>query len=102
MFEEFSRELSRLKLNQGVRVPIDFPLDEKGYLDRACPHNDCRTQFKVMFEDWRDKVPDETACCPKCGERNEPTAFNCGWQKKYIADFAKAYVAKQVGQAFSR
>lgn len=102
MFEEFTRELRRLGLERGVRIPIDLPLDEKGYLDRRCPHRECRADFKVLFDDWRDKVPDDFAFCPKCGERAEPTEFHTAWQKKHISRVAEAYVANQVNQAFSR
>ena len=54
MFHEFIRELWRLE--QRVSVPIDMPLDEKGYFDRRCPHQECHSEFKVLFEDWREKV----------------------------------------------
>ena len=51
MFDEFIRELDQLGLSQGVKVPIDLPLDDKGYFDRKCPHVECRADFKVLFDD---------------------------------------------------
>lgn len=102
MFEEFIRELRRLPVSRGVRVSVEMPLDEKGYLDRTCPTSECGTDFKVLFDDWRDKVPEERAFCPKCGKRAEPAKFNTRWQSKHIARVGKAYVAEQVNQALSR
>jgi hypothetical protein len=100
VFEEFIREIRRLE--RPVTVRIDLPLDEKGYLDRSCSHRECRCDFKVLYEDWRDKVPDKEAWCPKCGNRAEPTEYNTAWQKKHIAEFGRAYMAKRLNQTLSR
>lgn len=100
MFDQFIRELRRLE--QPVSVPIEMPLDDKGYFDRKCPHRDCKSDFKVLFEDWREKVPEEQATCPKCGERAEPSEFNTPWQQDYIQDFAKAYMSERLNDAFRR
>jgi uncharacterized Zn finger protein (UPF0148 family) len=102
MFDEFKRELKRLGLERGVSIPIQIPLDDKAYFDRKCPHRECGTHFKVMFDDWRDKVPNHAAFCPRCGERANPTEFNTEWQQDYIGQVGKAYVAKELNQAFSR
>jgi hypothetical protein len=100
LFDEFIREIR--KLEQTVQVPIDMPLDEKGYFDRTCPNSECGAEFKVLFEDWRDKVPDEQAACPKCGERAEPTSFNTSWQQDYIQEFARSYMAGRLNDAMRR
>lgn len=100
MFDEIMRELRRLE--KPVSVPIDMPLDDKGYFDRKCPHNECGTDFKVLFEDWKQKVTDEFAVCPKCGEKSEPSDFNTPWQQKYIQDCAHAYMSKQLNDALGR
>lgn len=100
MFDEFIRELKRFE--QPVSVPIDMPLDEKGYFDRKCPHRECHADFKVLFQDWREKVPDEFAVCPKCGERSEPTEFNTPWQQEYIERFAHSYMTQELDDAFHR
>jgi hypothetical protein len=102
MFEEFIREIKRLDIMQGVQIPIKIPLDQKGYLDRRCPHRECSADFKVLFVDWRGKVPDNVACCPKCGKRTTPQDFNTPSQKQYIQQTAKAYAAKQVQGALRR
>ena len=100
MFDEFIRELRRLE--QPVSVAIDMPLDEKGYFDRRCPHRECHSDFKVLFEDWREKVPDEFAVCPKCGQKSDPSDFNTPWQQQYINDFAQAHMSQRLNEAFSQ
>jgi hypothetical protein len=100
MFDEFIRELKRLE--QPVSVPIDLPLDDKGYFDRRCSHTECQSEFKVLFDDWRVKVPDDFAFCPKCGERAEPSDFNTPWQQEYIEEFAHAYMSQRLNEAFGR
>ena len=100
MFDEIKRELRRL--GQPVSVPINMPLDEKGYFDRRCPHKECGSDFKVLFDDWKHKVPNEFAVCPKCGEKSEPSGFNTFWQKKYINDFAHAHMSRRLNDAFGR
>ena len=102
MFDRFTRELRGLELNQGVQIPIDMPLDDKGYFDRECPSKECGASFKVLFDDWLDKVPDVAAYCPKCGANEDPTEFNTEWQERYIQEFALAYAKKQLNKVFSR
>lgn len=102
MFDEFERELRNLEMFQGVRIPIDIPIDDNGCLDRECPHRECRAFFKVLFDDWRDKVPDDAAFCPKCGKKDDPTQFNTESQNKYIQEFAEAFAAEQLNRALSR
>ena len=102
MFEEFIREIKRLDIMRGVKIPIRLPLDHKGYLDRRCLHRECAADFKVMFEDWREKVPDEAAFCPKCGNRTAPQEFNTPSQRQYVQQTAKVYAAKQVQGALRR
>ncbi len=64
MFDEIMRELQ--ELSRPRQVSISVPLDEKGYYDRECRNPECRGAFKVLFEDWRDKVSDEVVFCPFC------------------------------------
>jgi hypothetical protein len=56
----------------------------------------------VLFEDWREKVPDEFAVCPKCGQKSDPSNFNAPWQQQYINDFAHAYMLQRLNDAFSQ
>lgn len=88
MFDGLIRELKRLE--QGVQVPIDLPLDADGYLDRRCPGTPCDFDFKVLFEDWVDKVSDDAAYCPSCGHQASAQAFDTPEQTTYIQDVALA------------
>ena len=102
MFDEFIRELDRLPATKGVEITIDMPLDEKGYFDRKCPHEQCGALFKVMFDDWGDKVSDGEAYCPKCGTRADPDEFYTAEQNAYIEQSAEEYLSDQLDQAFSQ
>ena len=62
MFDEFIRELDSFPSTMEVR--ISMPLDDKGYFDRRCPHQECGVLFKVMSDDWGDHVSDDVAYCP--------------------------------------
>jgi len=69
MFEDLIKELERMN-GQSVSVPIES--DEKGYIDKQCPNEDCEFIFKVNEEDWKNIFKDEAVWCPLC--RHEATA----------------------------
>ena len=70
MFEGVIRELRRL--GRGSQVSIGLELDDDGFLDRLCPNSECSVDFKVLFDDWRDKVQDEVVYCPICRFESDP------------------------------
>ena len=39
-----------------ISIPIKLKLDEKGYLDRECPNEQCLYKFKINMEDWENNV----------------------------------------------
>lgn len=80
-------------LEGGVQIPISIPLDDDGYFDRLCPNDECCHEFKVLFDDWRDKVPDDAAYCPVCGKQSEPTTYNTPDLDRYIQDVGMAYMS---------
>ena len=41
-----------------INIPITILSDEKGYLDRECPNKNCLYNFKVLMDDWQNKVSD--------------------------------------------
>ncbi len=63
MFEDFIKELERMN-GQSVSVAIES--DEKGYIDKQCPNEDCEFIFKVNAEDWANLFKDEAVWCPFC------------------------------------
>jgi hypothetical protein len=92
MFDKLIREVK--KMEQGIRIPIDLPLDDVGYLDRRCPENSCHFEFKVLFEDWRDKVSDDKVFCPLCRHEEPATEWKTDEQAEYIQSVAVAYAQK--------
>lgn len=63
MFENLIKEMNRL---DGQSVSIEIKTDEKGYIDRQCPSEDCGFIFKVNDEDWSNIFQDEAVWCPFC------------------------------------
>jgi hypothetical protein len=89
MFDDLIRELHRLE--RGVSIAISLPADEDGYLDRQCPSELCRAEFKVLEADWDRKVAKERLFCPLC--RHEQASGE--WATKAQLGYAKkAAVAK--------
>jgi hypothetical protein len=97
MFDKLLREMK--KLERGVKVPIQIPLDEKGYMDRQCPSGECEADFKVLFEDWRDKVSNEVVYCPICRFEAQSIEWNTEAQREHIRRTATAHLKKVVNQA---
>lgn len=99
MFDDIYRALDRVSGTRQVR--IDMPLDDDGYFDRQCRAPECRTRFKVLFEDWRDKVPNERAWCAVCGHLDIPSDFNTRAQDEYIRQHALRYIQEQFDDEMS-
>lgn len=97
MFDETLRALRQLE--SGMRISIDLPLDEKGCIDRRCPSQECGNHFKVVFDDWRDKVPNERAICPYCRFEHDPQEWNTPEQDEYIRSVGFAHVQGMIDRA---
>jgi hypothetical protein len=63
MFEDLIKEMSRL---DGQSVSIEIETDEKDYIDKQCPSEDCEFLFKVNEDDWTNIFIDEAVWCPFC------------------------------------
>ncbi len=98
MFDDIMRKLRQLE--RGVQVPIQLELDDNGYLDRVCPSDECKTHFKVLFEDWRDIVRDEEVFCPLCRHDADSTNWNTPEQTEYIQNAVNANTQKELDRAF--
>jgi uncharacterized Zn finger protein (UPF0148 family) len=97
MFYEVLRKLSRME--QGERVSLSMGLDDDGYFDRVCPSPPCASEFKVLFQDWREKVPDDYVHCPICGFVAPSTDWNTPEQAEHIKASALHHIQKQLGDA---
>jgi len=100
MFDKLIREIR--KLEQPRRVSINVSLDDKGYYDRVCPNSECGGHFKVLFDDWRDKVRDEQVFCPFCRNVDESDEWNTPEQRRYIEQVAHAEMSRLLNGALSR
>lgn len=98
MFDEVFRALDKLK--QGTDMRVQISLDDDGYFDRVCPSAECGSTFKVLFEDWKAKVPDDKAFCPICRIEAEPTEFNTPEQLMYFGDAGQAEITNSLVKAF--
>lgn len=98
MFDNVLRQLKRLE--QGVSISIELPLDDDGFLDRHCPSEACSHEFKVLFEDWRDKVPQERAFCPFCGHQEDSQEWNNAEQHEFIEKKGLQYISGVLDKAF--
>jgi hypothetical protein len=100
MFDDLLRQLRKIPESQ--LIPISLQLDDDGYFDRRCPAEECGAAFKVLFEDWMEKVPDEEAWCAICGETDDPQEFNTPDQERQIRDQGIAHLTGQLDTAFKR
>jgi len=93
MFEKLMK-----KLDGGVQVTVGVSLDDAGFLDRCCPAARCGSEFKVLCDDWRAKVPDHAAWCPFCGHRDTPKEFTTPEQAEYAKKAAFAEFSRMFEQ----
>lgn len=95
MFKDTIRSLRQLEGQTQISVPIGD--DEEGYFDRECPAEECLFQFKILSEDWKEKVRDEEAFCPNCGH----TADSNKWWTKEQIEHAKQAALAQIKASIS-
>jgi uncharacterized Zn finger protein (UPF0148 family) len=98
VFDDIIRGLEGIPEQQTISVSV--PVDDDGYYDRECPAEACGSAFKVLFTDWREKVPDERAFCAICGEDREPSEFNTDEQDRWIREQAVAHLQGQLQDVF--
>lgn len=97
MFEELIRELDRLHGTH--QIPVSVPTDAEGYLDRQCPSPDCKFEFKVHAEDWKNKVREEEVFCAFCGHTADSTNWSTPEQTEYFTKEALNHLNAHLGQA---
>ncbi len=100
MFDEIQRELQRLE--RGVSLSIELPIDEFGYIDRACPSDKCGVYFKVLDDHWfSEKVSDEVVYCPFCRHQEPADEWTTPEQDDYVESYAMAHVEGRIDRALS-
>jgi uncharacterized Zn finger protein (UPF0148 family) len=103
MFDNILRELEKIKQNGGaILVPIQIPIDNDGYFDRRCPSDTCQSDFKILFEDWTNKVSDAQVFCPICREEAEATQWNTPDQCEYLRQVAMNRISGMIDNALSQ
>jgi hypothetical protein len=100
MFEEIMREVRKLAQPREFNIPVQ--LDERGYYDRACHNQKCLGHFKVMFEDWKNKIAEGPAFCPFCRHQAPAEDWNTQGQQEYFVSAARAEMSRLVNSALER
>ncbi len=100
MFDDVIRELRRL--GHGVTVSIDLPDDEEEYFDRRCPNPECGAGFKVLSEDWSNKISCEVVYCPICRFEADPSEWNTPGQQRYLEKAAEKHMSQRLDNALTR
>lgn len=89
-----------------MEIPVEILSDEKGYLDRECPNENCLYQFKVKMSDWETIAANDEAHCPMCGHIDAAdqwwTQEQLEAMKEIALNWAMGYVQTEVGKAFKK
>lgn len=99
MFDKLINELK--KLERGVEIPVKLPIDDDGFLDRECHSEICHAEFKVLFQDWEEKVSDEKIYCPICRHEAPSSEWNTDEQGEYIRAIAVAHMQAVIHSALT-
>ncbi|PPA04610.1 hypothetical protein C4E44_08120 [Pseudomonas sp. MWU12-2312b] len=99
MFEETIRALKKLGDEKSA---VSISADDDNYFDRECPALECLAQFKVLMDDWRDKVRDEEVFCPFCGHAADAQKWWTQEQLSHVRDVALANIQGAIGGALRR
>jgi hypothetical protein len=77
-----------------MEIPIELISDEKGYLDRECPNENCLYTFKINMQDWKNKVLDldEKVHCPMRGHIDTSEKWYTTAQLDAARERASSYV----------
>ena len=87
-----------------MEIPITLLSDEKGYIDRECPNENCLYTFKIHMEDWKEKVSDEEVHCPMCGHVDISdkwwTQDQLESMQEIAASYAMSLISDELDKAF--
>ncbi|MEA3250598.1 MAG: hypothetical protein U9Q35_03310 [Pseudomonadota bacterium] len=96
MFEDLIKEMECLN---GQRVSTEIQADEKGYIDKQCPAEECEFIFKVNEQDWGDVFKDEAVWCPMCRHEAPADQWFTKAQVEYAHEEALAVVQGKINNA---
>lgn len=99
MFDNLIRTLKNL---DGQQLSLDMKTDIDGYLDRECPAENCKFQFKAHLEDWKNLFKDEAIYCPMCRHEAESGNWATAEQVKHARDQARKFITSQMSTAMRR
>lgn len=98
----FDETISALKELAEKKMQAGIPMDSEGYLDRECPSEACEFEFKVLGDDWKDKISGEHVTCPFCGHNADANKWFTQTQVKALQEAAAAQLASAIGGALKR
>ena len=79
-----------------MQIPVNFEIDDNGYLDRQCPSAECGGHFKILYEDWVAIVSDEVVYCPRCRHEEVAMEWNTPEQLEHIRGTALNYTRRRI------
>lgn len=97
MFERLIEEVKKLEGSKSISIPLHA--DNEGYIDKECPSEECRYQFKVFNEDWTNIFNDEVVWCPLCGYKAPANSFWTTEQIEQAKEQSIKYIKGRIGKA---
>ncbi len=96
MFEDLINEINRMN---GQPISVFIECDEKGYIDKQCPSEECRFLFKVNYEDWKNLFKNESVWCPLCRHEAPSNKWVPIEQRQHSESEAKTIVRGKIHNA---
>lgn len=85
----FTKEIEKLKT-----ATVEIHPDKNNMIKKECPKDDCKSQFFVDDDDWKNIFRDEEVFCPICKASN--------LAKKYIPSEYMENVKQQLSQSIKQ
>lgn len=96
MFDDLIKKLESLN---GRSIQIEINSDEKGYIDKQCPAENCEFLFKVNEEDWNHLFKDEAVWCPMCRHEAPADKWFTIEQAEHAKNEALAVLSGEINHA---
>ena len=79
-----------------INIPLEIISDEKGYIDRECPKENCLYNYKVYLQDWQNNFSAEQVFCPRCGGFDKAENWWTEKQNEQILNIINSYVQNRI------